>query len=258
MRPGHVENEEELIGPARDGALRVLRAARDSGVRRVVLTSAFHAAGFGQPHRDTAFTEADWSPLDGPGMDAYGRSKVLAERAAWEFADAAGPGFELVTLLPVAVMGPVLGREISGSNHIVQRILNGGMPGYPNTFIPIVDVRDVARAHVLALNVPEAAGERFLLAGGPSTPMKRIGELIRSNLGAAAAKVPTRSIPDAVVRAGALVNPEMRAIAIDLGYSKKVSTEKARRVLGWQPHDPEAAVVAAAESLVRKGLVERA
>lgn len=256
VRPGHIENEDELIRPARDGAVRVLRAAHAAGIRRVVLTSAFHAAGFGQPHRETAFTEADWSPLTGPGMDAYGRSKVLAERAAWDFAADAGEGFELVTILPVAVMGPVMGRDISGSNHIVQRILNGAMPGYPNIFIPIVDVRDVARAHVLALTSPEAAGERFLIAGGASTALRRIGELIVENLPAAVtAKVPTVSIPDDVIRAGASSNPELRATALDLGYAKKVSTEKARRVLGWAPHDPEAAVIAAAESMVRAGLV---
>ncbi|WNV85734.1 NAD-dependent epimerase/dehydratase family protein [Umezawaea sp. Da 62-37] len=132
VRPGIVENEDDVIVPARDGALRVLRAARDAGVKRVVLTSAFHAVGFGHPHSDHTFTEADWSVLNGPGMDAYGRSKVLAERAAWEFAATEGGAVELVTMLPVAVMGPVMGKEISGANHIVQRSLDGAMPGYPD------------------------------------------------------------------------------------------------------------------------------
>ena len=128
VRPGKVDDEDEVIAPARDGALRVLRAARDAGVRRVVLTSAFHAVGFGHPHTHDRFTEADWSVLDGPGVDAYGRSKILSERAAWEFVATEGRGLELVTLLPVAVMGPVMGAEISGSNRLIQRMLTGAMP----------------------------------------------------------------------------------------------------------------------------------
>jgi nucleoside-diphosphate-sugar epimerase len=164
VRPGHVANEDDLIVPAREGTLRVLRAARDAGVKRVVLTSAFHAVGFGHPHTDHVFTEEDWSVLNGPGMDAYGRSKVLAERAAWEFAT--GAGLELTTMLPVAVMGPVTpGGAVSGANHIVQRMLDGQMPGFPDMHIPIVDVRDVASAHVAAMTIPKAGSGSCCPAG---------------------------------------------------------------------------------------------
>ncbi|MDJ0361864.1 hypothetical protein [Rhodococcus sp. H29-C3] len=121
----------------------MLRAASDAGVKRVVLTSAFHAVGFGHGRIDHTFTEDDWSVLDGPGMDTYGKSKILAERAAWDFVRTAGGSTELTTLLPVAVMGPIMGSDISGANHIIQRSLDGAMPGYPNMYIPIVDVRDV-------------------------------------------------------------------------------------------------------------------
>ncbi|MFD0855522.1 NAD-dependent epimerase/dehydratase family protein, partial [Actinomadura adrarensis] len=162
---GKVKDENDVIVPARDGALRVLRAAHGAGVKRIVLTSAFHAVGFGHAHTHGVFTEDDWSPLDGPGVDAYGKSKILSERAAWDFARS-HPGMELTTLLPVAVMGPVLGQDVSGANHIVQRMLNGQMPGYPNLYVPIVDVRDVAAAHVAAMTAERAAGERFLLASG--------------------------------------------------------------------------------------------
>ncbi|WP_305785528.1 SDR family oxidoreductase [Symbioplanes lichenis] len=248
VRPGHVENEDDVIVPAREGALRVVRAARDAGVRRVVLTSAFHAVGWGHPRSDHVFTEADWTVLDGPGVDAYAKSKTLAERAAWEFV--AGTPLELVTLLPVAVLGPVFGSEVSGANHVVQRMLTGGMPAFPHLFMPIVDVRDVARAHVLAMTVPAAAGERFLLSNGPAVELKDIGATMRSRLGAAAAKVPTRTVPNVIVRAAALVNPEFRAFAPELGFAKRTSNEKARRVLGWSPRDPEEAIVAAARSLV--------
>lgn len=252
---GPVENEDDVLVPAREGTLRVLRAARDAGVRRVVLTSAFHAVGWGHPHDAHTFTEQDWTVVDGPGVDAYGRSKTLAERAAWDFVAAEGGRLELATILPVAVLGPVLGREISGANHIVQRILDGRMPGYPNVFIPIVDVRDVADAHVAAMTAPGAAGQRFLIAGGPALPMRQIGAILKARLGAAAKRVPTRTIPDAVVRAAAAVSPEFRPIVPDLGYARKVSNEKARRVLEWQPRPAEDAVVAAGESMVRKSLV---
>jgi nucleoside-diphosphate-sugar epimerase len=255
VRPGHVANPDELIVPAREGTVRVLRAARDAGVRRVVLTSAFHAVGWGHPHDDHVFTEADWTVVDGPGVDAYGKSKTLAERAAWDFVAAEGRAPELVTTLPVAVMGPVLGRDISGSNTIVKRLLDGDIPGYPDLYFPIVDVRDVAAAHLLAMTVKDAAGRRFLLSNGPAVPMREIGAQIKTSLGPAAAKVPARRIPAFAVRAGARFSPEMREIAADLGYARRTSNETARRVLGWHPRRPEEAIVAAARSLVAKGLV---
>ncbi|BEL04617.1 aldehyde reductase [Actinoplanes sichuanensis] len=247
VRPGHVANEDDLIVPAREGTLRVLRAAADAGVKRVVLTSAFHAVGFGHPHTSHVFTEDDWSVMNGPGMDAYGRSKVLAERAAWEFA--AREGLELTTMLPVAVMGPVSGGSVSGANHIVQRMLAGEMPGFPDLHIPIVDVRDVASAHVAAMTAAGAAGERFLLASGPVTPMREIGAVLRSHLGAAASKVPTRDLPNMVVRLGAVFNPQLRAFAGELGYAKQISNAKARRILGWTPRPSTEAIIAAGESL---------
>ncbi|GJF32724.1 dihydroflavonol-4-reductase [Kitasatospora sp. NE20-6] len=253
---GRVRNEQDVIGPAREGTLRVLRAARDAGVRRTVLTSAFHAVGFGHGHTDRTFTEDDWSVLDGPGMDAYGRSKTLAERDAWDFMTAQGGSMELVALLPVAVMGPVLGTQVSGANHIVQRSLNGDMPGYPNMWVPVVDVRDVALAHVTAMTSPAAAGRRILLPGGPALSMHRIGSILRSHLGDAAHRVPTRTVPDVLVRLAALFSAEFRPVAADLNHVKKVSDDRARRVLGWQPGSPEEAVVSSARSMLDKNLVK--
>jgi nucleoside-diphosphate-sugar epimerase len=256
VRPGHIANEDDLIVPAREGTLRVLRAARDAEVKRVVLTSAFHAVSWGHPHSDHSFTENDWTIPGGPGVDAYGKSKTLAERAAWDFMAAEGGTLELATMLPVAVMGPVMGKDISGSNHLIQLMLDGAMPALPNLFIPIVDVRDVASAHILAMTNPGAAGERFLLSNGRALPMKEIGAIIKAELGDAAKRVPTRSIPNLVLRIAALFNAELRPSIPDLGYAKKSSNEKAHVLLGWTPREPREAIVAAAKSMVRKGLLK--
>lgn len=253
VQPGHVEDEDALVTPAREGALRVLRAARRAGVRRVVLTSAFHAVSWGHPHTDHVFTEDDWTVLDGPGVDAYGKSKTLAEQAAWDFMKTAKGTMELVTMLPVAVVGPLMGDGVSGANHLVQSILTGRMSALPHLFIPIVDVRDVAAAHILAMTNPAAAGQRFLLSNGPAIELKDIGATLRARLGEAAENVPTRTVPNVVVRLGARFSQQLRSIAPDVGYAKKTSNEKARTVLGWTPRDPKEALVAAAESMVERG-----
>ncbi|WP_033345859.1 SDR family oxidoreductase [Catenuloplanes japonicus] len=254
---GPVRHDDEVVVPAREGALRVLRAARDARVKRVVLTSAFHAVGYGHPRSGHTFTEDDWSMLDGPGMDAYGRSKTLAERAAWDFVATEGRGLELATILPVAVMGPVMGDEITGANHFIQRSLAGALPGYANLYLPIVDVRDVAAAHLLAMETPGAAGRRFLISNGPALPLAHIGAVLRKNLGDAAAKVPARVLPDIMVRLVSVFAREFRSIVPDLGNAKQTSNARARSILGWQPRPAEEAIVAAASSIVQKGLVSR-
>ena len=256
VQPGHAANEDDLIRPAREGTLRVLRAARAAGVKRVVLTSAFHAVSWGHPQQGQTFTEQDWTVIDGPGVDAYGKSKTLAERAAWDFiANDAGP-LELTTLLPVAVMGPLIGKNITGANHLIQRMLNGDMPGFPDLLIPVVDVRDVARAHLLAMHNPAAANQRFLLSNGPALPMREIGDIIKAHCGAAAHRVPSRVIPSWLIRIAALFNPEFRHFVRDLGYAKKTSNQKAREVLGWSARGPHEAIAAAANSMLARGVIK--
>ena len=156
--------------------------------------------------------------------------------------------------LPVAVMGPILGSDVSGSNHLIQMMLSGGMPRFPDIYLPVVDVRDVATGHIAAMTTPAAAGERFLLAGGPVISMKEIGAKLRTHLGTAADRVPTRSIPNIVVRAAALFSPQFRSTVPDLGYRKQLSDAKARRILGWEPREAEQAIVAAAETMISKWL----
>jgi nucleoside-diphosphate-sugar epimerase len=246
-------DDDEVIRPAREGSLRVLRAARAGGVRRVVQTSAFHAVGFGHRRDHGPFTEADWSPLDSRGVDAYGKSKILAERAAWDFVAADGAGLELVTILPVAVMGPLLGGAPSGANHIVQAMLTGEMRAIPRMFVPIVDVRDVAAAHAAAVTSAAAAGQRILVSTGePAVAMSEIARILSDALGPAAGSVPTRTVPDVVIRLAARFRRELGPVANDLNFVKQVSNERLRTVLGITPRPSREAIVAAGRSIAAR------
>ncbi|MFT4211566.1 MAG: NAD-dependent epimerase/dehydratase family protein [Microbacterium sp.] len=252
VMPGHVENEDDVIVPAREGTLRVLRAAKDAGVGRVVLTSAFHAIGFGWGRIDRVFTDDDWSPLDGPGMDAYGRSKVLAERAAWDFARESG--LEVVVLNPVAVLGPVVSPSVTGGNAIVRRILSGQIGAFPDVWIPIVDVHDVATAHVRAMTAADAAGQRFIVGSGQGLKLAQIAAALRTGLGDRASRVGTRSVPSWAVRLAGLFRPELRGVVPDLGVVKRIDASKIRRVLDWRSRPLATTVVDTGESMLALGM----
>ena len=253
------KNEDELIVPAREGTLRVLRAARDARVKRVVLTSSFAAIGYGHEPQTEAFDETDWTNLDGKVTVApYAKSKTLAERAAWDFMAKEGGGMELSVVNPVAVFGPVLARDYATSIVIVQRLMDGGIPACPRLSFGVVDVRDVADLHLLAMTHPAAKGERFLAVAGDCISMLEVARVLKSRMGAAARKVPTRQLPDWVLRAIAIFDPTVRQVVPELGNEKRASNEKARRVLGWTPRSNEDAIVATAESLVRLGLLKGA
>lgn len=246
--------ENELIIPARDGTLRVLRAARDAGVRRVVLTSSFAAIGYGHPRVDHVFTELDWTDPDRPGVGAYQRSKTLAERAAWDFVQ--GEGLELAVVNPVGIVGPLLGNPTT-SILLIQSLLNNELPALPRLSYGLVDVRDVADLHLRAMIDPEARGERFLATAGDALWASEIARILRDGLGDAGKRVPTRALPNVVVRALALVNSSVRPMVHDLGVFKPLSNDKPRRVLGWQPRSAEDALIATGESLLRRGLIKR-
>jgi dihydroflavonol-4-reductase len=249
---GVPKHEDELIVPAREGALRVLRAARDADVRRVVLTSSFAAVGYGHPPQADPYTEDDWTD---PSADigAYAKSKTLAERAAWDFVADGGP--ELAVVNPVGVFGPVLGTDYSTSIELVARLLKGKMPGLPPLSYATVDVRDVADLHVRAMRDPAAAGERFLAVVGEPMTVAEMAALLRDRLGDRASKVPTRRLPAWLVRLAALTDPAIKLIVPELGTTKRASGEKARKLLGWEPRSREDAIVASAHSLIDLGLV---
>jgi nucleoside-diphosphate-sugar epimerase len=250
------KHEDELIIPARDGALRVLSAARDAGVKRVVLTSSFAAIGYGQKTQQLPFNESNWTDPNGDAVAPYVKSKTIAERAAWDFIKNEGGKLELSVVNPVAVFGPVLGPDYSTSVMLVQRLMDGAVPGNPQIYFGIVDVRDVADLHILAMTHLNAGGERFLAVAGDFMSILEIANVLRSRMGTAGRKVPTRQLPNWLVRIAALRDPAVKQILPELGKKKNGSNEKARRVLGWTPRSSEEAIVATAESLLRLGLLK--
>lgn len=245
------KDPDELVRPAREGALRVLRAARDAGVERVVLTSSFAAIGYGHAPTDRPFTEADWTELDsGRPISAYVRSKTLAERAAWDFVAQEGNALQLATVNPVGILGPVLGPDYASSVELVKLVREGRLPRLPDVYFGVVDVRDVAGLHLLAMTKPEAAGERFLATAGDALSAPELALLIRGHLGSSAGdRVRTGLMPTWVLKAAAPFSRRVRGSLPDIGVFRNGSSEKARTVLGWQPRSREEAVFATVDSL---------
>lgn len=244
------KDENELIRPAREGTRRVLRAAKSAGIRRVVLTSSIAAIAYGSGR--APFTESDWTDVEGPLATPYYKSKTLAERAAWDFARE--NDLELVVINPGMILGPILGKDSGTSVGVVQSLLKGRYPVMPDFRISVADVRDVAEAHVLALTVPEAAGERFI-AGGEALSVKDIASMLKRDFPAYARKLPKFVLPNWLAGLAARFDPGLKLIIRELGRDARVSNEKARRVLGWKPRPEEDAVRASAESLIAAGLV---
>jgi nucleoside-diphosphate-sugar epimerase len=224
------KHEDELIVPAREGALRVLRAARDAGVKRVVLTSSFAAIGYGHKEQKAPFNETIWTDLEGDDVRPYAN--------------------------PVGIFGPVLGPDYATSILIVQRLMDGAVPGCPKLYFGVVDVRDVADLHIRAMTDPAAKGERFLAVAGDFMSMQDIARVLKNHMGAAAKRVPTRQLPNWLVRIAAMRDPAVQQIVPELGKVKNATNEKARRLLGWTPRSNEESIVATAESLVRLGLLK--
>jgi dihydroflavonol-4-reductase len=247
---------DEMIVPARDGTLRVLRAAREANVKRVVLTSSFTTIGYGHPPQRAPFDENNWTDLRGDDVLPYARSKTLAERAAWDFVAKEGGGLELAVVCPVLVLGPLLTRDFSPSIVLVQRLLEGAIPGCPRLYMGIVDVRDVADLHVRAMTDPAAKGERFLAVAGDFMSVREIAAVLKARLGSAAHRTSTRELPNWLLHAVGLVHPQVRQILPELGKVKNATGEKARRLLGWAPRSREDAIAATGESLLRLGLLK--
>ena len=232
------DDPNEVIVPARDGTLRVLRAARDAGARRVVLTSSFAAVGY-SPKPGAEYTEADWTDPGTPGLPAYPLSKVVAERTAWDFIEREGGGTELVVVNPTFILGPALTAQARSSLQLVKAMLDGAMPVVRRQRFGVADVRDVADLHIRAMAAPGAAGKRYLaLADGPTISFLQLAGILRERLGPLAKRVPTEEAP----------GPEPARLIIH--------NDRAKQELGWRPRPAETTIVETAESLRDLGLLE--
>ena len=249
------KNDDELVRPARDGTLRVLKAARDAAVKRVVMTSSISAIIYGRGVRERPFTEEDWTDeTNRRDTSPYDRAKTIAERAAWAWLAAEGGGLELAAVNPGLVLGPVLGSDFSASIEAVKKLLDGSIPVLPRFGFNVVDVRDIARLHVLAMTTPEAAGQRFI-GSGDFYWMSDVAQILKQGLGDKAKKVPSIPVPDFVARMAALFDPIVRGRLYELGKRRPVSSEKARRMLGWTPRAVTETVLDTARSLQASNLV---
>jgi nucleoside-diphosphate-sugar epimerase len=251
--PSQPKDPDELIVPAREGTLRVLGKSLDHGVQRVVVTSSIAAIRLAKGAEQRPLTEEDWTDPDEEGLTPYVRSKAIAERAAWDLVKERGAEDRLAVVNPGAIIGPVLHGDISYSVQSVERLLKG-MPGMPRLGFSFVDVRDVADLEIRAMTAPEAGGQRFI-AVTKFVWMAETGEILRDRLGEQASKVPTRTIPDFLVRGMALFDGGIRSIVGTLGKRQDLSSEKARNVLGWSPRPIEDTIAETGQSLIDHGVV---
>lgn len=258
---GEPKDENDLIIPAREGTLRVLRAAKNSpSCKRVVVTSSVAAVAFGlsKPSQGDVYTEKDYTDVKGPGVSAYIKSKALAEEAAWKYVrEGEGQGLELAVVNPVVVLGPpIRAQDDSTTCNIIKDFINGRFPMVPRMGFGIVDVRDVASLHLLAMIKPEANGERYICNGDTRIRLLMdISTTLRERFPKKAGKTPTRTLPDFVVKLGAYVYGPMKLAAPSLGKMQGISNEKALK-LGWKPRTPEDAIAATAQRFYDTGILK--
>tara|TARA_R110002110_G_scaffold239937_2_gene455979 strand:+ start:166 stop:1197 length:1032 start_codon:yes stop_codon:yes gene_type:complete len=249
------KDPNDLIEPARDGALRALKAAKKAGVKRVVLTSSVAAVGYGYKRLPVLLTEENWSNPDYlKDNTAYTRSKTIAEKAAWDYVKGEGAGLELATVNPSAVLGPVLSGDFSASLELLTQLLSGALPATPNLGFQIVDVRDVAATHVAAMETPEAAGERFIAAGEYQW-FRDIARTLRDEYPDYAKKIPSRSLPSFLIPVLAIFNPVLKQILPELDKKRVASNEKAQRMLGVTFRPAAESINVGAASLIAHNVV---
>ena len=249
--PAMPDSDDDVIRPARDGALRVLRASRDAGVERVVMTSSFAAVGYGHEPTDEAFDEHTWTNVDAP-LSAYIRSKALAERAAWDFMASEGGDLELAVVNPVGIFGPPLTPDLAASIGLAYQMMTA-MPAVPRLTTTVVDVRDAADLHLRAMTDPAAAGQRFLASTGEPLTFQEVAGILRAAVGHEFPELPL--LPDEAVHEAAKTDPAMAGMVNELGKVRRVSSERARTVLGWTPRSNTEALAATAHALGDLGLL---
>jgi nucleoside-diphosphate-sugar epimerase len=252
---GVPKHADELVVPAREGALRALRFARAAGIRRFVLTSSMAAIAYGHDDGRDMYSEADWTNLDNPGVMPYPRSKTVAERAARDWVAAEGGDMEFASVNPSGVFGPLLSDDLSTSIELVKQLLEGKVPMCPDIGFGIVDVRDVADLHYRALTAEAIRDERYVCSG-PFLRMIDVAKILREHLGEKARKVPTRRMPDWVLRIFAMLRPELKQVVAELGNVRGGDSRHAIETLGWTMRTPEEAILATANSLIERGIVK--
>lgn len=244
------KDENEMIQPAVEGTLRILKAARDAGVKRVVMTSNFGAVGYSHRDFDRPITEESWTDPNEKGLSAYNKSKVLAEKAAWHFIETQGGTLELSVINPVGVFGPALDTRLSSGYALIEQIINGRMKAIPNMTLTIVDVRDLADLHIRAMISSKANGERFLALSEGVTSLPEMAQFFKENLGEAGKQISTKRLPNWLVRFAALFNRQAKNLVPQLGRYRVTSNEKAKRLLDWKPRSKEEALLSAAKRLL--------
>lgn len=249
------KDPDELITPAREGALRALRFAKAAGVKRFVLTSSMAAIAYGHGKDSGIYDESDWTNLDNPEVMPYPRSKTVAERAARDWVAAEGGDMEFASVNPAAVFGPLLSDDLSTSIELVKQLLEGKVPMCPDIGFGIIDVRDVADLHYRALTASGIQSERYVCSG-PFLKMIDVANLLRANLGEQAKKVPARKMPDWLLKLFALVRPELKQLVAELGNVRGGDSDHAMKTLGWTMRSPEEAILATAHSLIERGIVK--
>jgi nucleoside-diphosphate-sugar epimerase len=239
---------DALVAPAREGTLRVLKAAVNAGVKRVVMTSA---AATARPPLASGLVsdETMWADADDPQFDAYRVSKILAEKAAWDFMETSGGSTEFATVLPGAVFGPILTAGNLGSVRIIRDLLRGKPAFMPRLGFWVVDVRDLAALHIRAITAPAAAGQRFI-AAGDFLWLEDIAWMLREGLGARGAKTPTRRLPSLLVRLLVPFLRDLRPLAPLIGRKFGLTSQKARGMLGFSPRPAAVTIVDCAQSLI--------
>lgn len=251
------KDENEVIRPAVEGIIRVLKAAQNAGAKRVVMTSNFGAVGFSNKNSNITTTEEDWTNPNEKGLSAYEKSKLLAERAAWDFIKKEGGNLQFTTINPVAILGPSLSAHISGSFGLIEHLLNGSMKAIPNIPLNIVDVRDVADLHIRAMTNPKANGERFIASADGQISMPEIAALIKNKKPDIAKNISTKTVPNWIIYLAALFNKQAKEAALLLRMSRNVSNTKAKKTLDWKPLSTnEEIILASLDSMVKYKLIK--
>ncbi len=250
------KDENDVIQPAVQGTLRILSTAQEVGVKRVVMTSNFGAVGYSHTDRHSIITEESWTNPQQKGLSVYNKSKVLAERAAWDYIASHGHGLELAVINPMAIFGPMLSNKMSAGHQLLQKLINGGMARIPDIQLGIVDVRDVADLHIRAMLSDRAAGQRFLALAGGNMTLLQIAQLVRRERPALSQRTSLTALPTWQLKLAALFSAQAKALLPMAGVYRHASNDKARNLLGWQPRNNEQAVLAAVQSLADYHLLD--